>query len=69
MNLTLNNLSVAYGSAPVLSGLNALVGEGEFIGLVGPNGSGKSCLLKTIAGLLKPKVGGVILDDDNIHTL
>ena len=37
--------------------------------LVGPNGSGKSTLLKTLARLLKPAAGTVLLDGKAIHTL
>lgn len=69
MKLELKNLSAAYDRTPILRGLNTQVGQGEFIGLIGPNGSGKSCLLKTIAGILKPIAGDVILDGDNVHAM
>lgn len=69
MILSLKNLSAAYGKTPIVSGVNADVKAGEFIGLVGANGAGKSCLLKTIAGLLKPHAGQVEYAGANIHVM
>jgi putative ABC transport system ATP-binding protein len=43
----------------VLQGLNLMVPEGEFLGLMGPSGSGKTTLLNLIAGLDKPSQGEV----------
>lgn len=50
-------LSVAYGSAPVLRGVDLEVPAGVVMGVVGPNGAGKSTLLKAILGLV-PRLGG-----------
>lgn len=69
MMLSLKNLSATYSKAPIVAGINAEVKAGEFIGLVGANGAGKSCLLKTIAGLLRPCAGQADFDGVNIHTL
>ena len=38
------------------------VGAGEFVCIVGPSGAGKTTLLKSIAGLLTPTSGQVILE-------
>lgn len=38
------------------------VSKGEAVGLIGSNGSGKSTLLKTVAGILKPTSGSVVVD-------
>ena len=38
---------------------------GEFIAIVGKNGSGKTTLLKHLNGLLKPKMGKVIINGNN----
>jgi molybdate transport system ATP-binding protein len=38
------------------------VHPGEVVGLLGPNGAGKTTLLRTLAGLLAPDAGRVVLD-------
>jgi len=55
--LTLDNLTVGYDGAAVLSGLNLTLGRGTFAGLLGANGSGKSTLIKTILGIIPPLQG------------
>jgi ATP-binding cassette subfamily F protein 3 len=48
----LEDATVGYGTAPVLSGVEWSVLPGDAIGLLGPNGAGKSTLLKSIVGTL-----------------
>ena len=55
--LSCQELSKAFGAAPLFEGLSLGVFEGDHIGLVGPNGSGKSTLLKILAGLEEPSSG------------
>ncbi|MCR4404133.1 MAG: heme ABC transporter ATP-binding protein [Candidatus Acetothermia bacterium] len=62
MRISLQNLSFAYDSRPVLEGITLELGEGEILALVGPNGSGKSTLLRNLAGILRPTAGSVYLD-------
>jgi len=69
MTLTITNLSAAYGKQDVVQRVSAAANTGEFIGLVGPNGAGKSCLLKTVAGLIKPSNGTVDIGGNNIVAL
>lgn len=61
--LVCNNLSLGYGSRPVLQDIELRVPEGRITALIGANGSGKSTLLRAMAGLLRPKSGSVKLDD------
>ncbi len=55
--LTLQDISVTFGSAPLLAGAGLAVSTGDRICLVGRNGSGKSTLLRIAAGLI-PSDGG-----------
>src|SRR3989337_2058193 len=48
-----------YGALPVLRGGSLEVRGGEILVLVGANGAGKSTTLKTISGILKPKIGSI----------
>jgi len=57
--LTVENLTLAYGERIILRDLNFSVAAGEFVGLLGPNGCGKSTLLAALTGLLPPREGQV----------
>lgn len=67
--LELKDINAGYGFLQVLWEVSLNVEEGEFVALVGPNGAGKSTTLRTIAGLIKPKTGKVIFDDQVINDL
>ncbi|MCL5411357.1 MAG: ATP-binding cassette domain-containing protein, partial [Patescibacteria group bacterium] len=49
-----------------LDEINLKIKDGEFIAVTGPSGSGKSTLMHIIAGLEKPTVGEVNIDDYDI---
>ncbi len=49
------------GAFVALSGIDLVVGKGEFVTLIGHSGCGKSTLLNLVAGLLAPTEGGMIL--------
>ena len=59
--LTLQELHVTFGGAPLLTGAEFLVHRGDRLGLVGRNGSGKSTLLKIAAGIVEPDHGGRVI--------
>jgi ABC-type branched-subunit amino acid transport system ATPase component len=50
----------------ILRGTTAEVNAGEIVTLIGPNGAGKSTLLKAVIGLLRPRVGSIVLDGEDI---
>ncbi len=62
-------LVVRRGGREILRGIDLAAGGGEFIALIGPNGAGKSTLLATLAGLMWPDAGEVLLDDTPLATL
>lgn len=62
-------LSVGYGGTTVLDGVDLAIPTGEITILIGPNGCGKSTLLKTMARILTPARGSVLLDGKDIHRL
>lgn len=64
--LEIKNLNAGYGFLQVLWDVCLRVDEGEFVAMVGPNGAGKTTTLRTIAGLLSPTSGEVILNGKSI---
>lgn len=57
--VSINNLTVAFGSHILLDAISFHISDGEKIGLVGRNGAGKSTLMKIILGLEKPDSGRI----------
>lgn len=57
--VSLQNVSLGYGSVPVLVDVDLDLYPGSLVGLAGPNGSGKTTLFRTILGLL-PSLGGTL---------
>ncbi|MCK5873537.1 MAG: ATP-binding cassette domain-containing protein [Alcanivoracaceae bacterium] len=55
--LTLRNIQLSYGAAPLLDGVNLSIEPGERLCLVGRNGAGKSTLMKLIAGEIQADDG------------
>lgn len=68
MMLELSGVVAGYGGGDVLQGVDIGVDEGAVACLVGPNGAGKSTVLKTISGLLTPRLGEVLLAGSRIDT-
>ena len=69
MLLSVRELSVFYGDAQALDGVGLDVGEGEIVALVGANGAGKTSLIRTVAGILKPRSGSIEFDGQPIAGL
>lgn len=60
--LTIKNVHVNYGKKPILENIDLELNTPEIIGLVTPNGAGKTTLLRTIAGLIRPTAGKVLIN-------
>ncbi|MDQ7849876.1 MAG: ABC transporter ATP-binding protein, partial [Armatimonadota bacterium] len=67
--LELENVHVYYGNIHALKGISIQVDEGEVVAMLGANGAGKTTTLRTISGLLRPRVGSVRLRGEPIDTL
>lgn len=64
-----NNLTLTYGKKSVFSNLDVLIPKGKITVFIGSNGCGKSTLLRSLARLLKPQEGHIILDGSDIAKL
>lgn len=69
MILEIDKLDLYYGDAQALDGVSLNVGEGELVAIVGANGAGKSSLIRTIAGIEKPRAGRVRFKGTDITSL
>jgi ABC-type branched-subunit amino acid transport system ATPase component len=67
--LKAENITAGYGEMDILHEVSIELHEGEIVALIGPNGAGKSTLMKTIFGLLKPRLGRITLGDQDITGL
>jgi branched-chain amino acid transport system ATP-binding protein len=57
--LEIENLDLYYGDAQALSEVSLIVEQGQVVAIVGANGAGKSSLIRTIAGIEKPRAGRI----------
>ncbi|MBO8163568.1 MAG: ABC transporter ATP-binding protein [Brevibacillus sp.] len=60
-------LDIGYAETLIVKNLNLTIPTAKITALVGSNGSGKSTILKTMARIMKPKAGAVLLDGKTIH--
>lgn len=71
--LKVSNLKKTYGKGEskvhAIDGINIEIEPNKFTAIIGPSGSGKSTLLHCMAGLDKPSLGNVYLDDIDIYTM
>jgi ABC-2 type transport system ATP-binding protein len=54
--------ATAAGSFTAVADLSFAVGPGEIVGLIGPNGAGKTTTLRSLAGILRPTSGLLLID-------
>jgi ABC-type cobalamin/Fe3+-siderophores transport system ATPase subunit len=66
--LEVQGLRVGYDKRTVIPELNVVIPDGSFTVIVGPNACGKSTLLRSLARLLKPSAGHVLLDGAQISS-
>ncbi len=67
--LAVRDLDLYYGDAQALAGVSLEVPRGEIVAIVGANGAGKTSLIRTIAGIEKPRSGTIRFAGNNITGL
>jgi branched-chain amino acid transport system ATP-binding protein len=61
-------LHTFYDESHVLRGVSLSLARGEAVGLMGRNGMGKTTLIRTIMGLVRPRVGAVLMSGNDVTT-
>lgn len=69
MRLQVKEVKFNYNSTPALKNVSLGVESGEILGVIGSNGSGKSTLLRCIDRILKPRIGSILINGENINNL
>ena len=64
--LEAKSIFAGYGTVPVLRQVSLSLARGEILLIAGENGAGKSTLLRTMAGLIRPDHGDVLLRGESI---
>ncbi|MCD5029542.1 ABC transporter ATP-binding protein [Enterococcus asini] len=64
--LKVNNLAVSYGMIQAVHGVSFDVKPGEIVTLIGANGAGKTTILRTISGLIRPKSGQILFENQDV---
>ncbi|MBB6698390.1 ATP-binding cassette domain-containing protein [Clostridium algidicarnis] len=69
MYLQLKGLTKEFDKKKAVDNLSLTIEKGEILCLLGPSGCGKTTTLKMIGGFLRPTLGSVIIEDENITKL
>jgi branched-chain amino acid transport system ATP-binding protein len=64
--LEVKDIHTYYGNIQALKGVSLDVNQGEIVTLIGANGAGKTTTLRTISGLLKPRIGHIKLNGEDL---
>lgn len=67
--LVITNLRKSYRNRTIIRDVSLTLGRGEVVALLGPNGSGKTTCFYSIAGLISPEGGQVIIDGRDVTML
>lgn len=69
VGLKVINLRKSYRKRLVIQDVSLELGRGEVVALLGPNGSGKTTCFYSIAGLVTPEAGNVVVDGRDVTAL
>jgi iron complex transport system ATP-binding protein len=67
--LNIRGVELGYHSRPVLKDISFHVQRGEILAILGPNGVGKTTLLRCLNALLRPHLGTIIVDGQDLTGL
>lgn len=67
--LRAEKLVKVYGRRRVVNEVDIIAKTGEIVGLLGPNGAGKTTSFYMITGMIRPNMGHIFLDDEDITHL
>ncbi|MBC8019437.1 MAG: metal ABC transporter ATP-binding protein [Verrucomicrobia bacterium] len=64
--IEIRHLTVSYEARPALLDISLSIEPDQLVGVIGPNGSGKSTLIKAILGFIRPDVGEVLINGQDV---
>ncbi len=65
--IEVKNLEFSYpGNVQALKGVNLTIHDGDYVAVMGENGAGKTTLVKHFNGLLRPKNGTILFENEDI---
>lgn len=67
--ISVEAISAGYGSSDIVRSASFNAGAGRITTIAGPNGAGKSTLMKVVVGLLRPRLGRIMLGDRDMTRL
>lgn len=67
--IEINNLSLNYGSKPVLKNINLIIQPRSATAIIGPTAAGKTQLLYLLTGLMQPDSGSILYDGVNLQQI
>lgn len=69
MTLEVSELSKSFGERTILNNISFKIPRGQIVFFLGQSGTGKSVLLKNIVGLMKPEIGKILINGEDITKL
>ena len=67
--LATDNIAKSYNGRQVVRGVGIDIAQGEVVGLLGPNGAGKTTTFYMIVGLVRPDLGRILVDGEDISAV
>ncbi len=64
--LEVEGLFAGYGKGDIIKDVSFELAAGSITTIIGPNGAGKSTLIKTLAGVVRPRIGNVRVEGDDL---